>query len=124
MVPLSQALGPKERSVGNLALALIAISIVVALLALAGLIQFPKFSAKLFASRIDHTVGSVKLLNSGSSQNSIDVHVLGGTSPPEWIGLTIKNNDFANSTRTTPVTLSVAEARQLSELLARASQTT
>ena len=108
---------------GTLALAIIAASICVALLALAGLIQFPKYSPKLFASRIDHTVGSIKISNSGSSFNSIGVHVLGGSSPPEWIGLTIQNDTFPSTSSVAPVTLTIAEARHLSELLVRATQT-
>ena len=107
---------------GTLALAIIAVSFCVALLALAGVIQVPKHAAKLFASRIDHTVGSVKISNSGSAFNSIDVHVLGASKPPEWIGLTIQNSTFANPKPVAPVTLTIAEARHLSELLARAIQ--
>ena len=107
---------------GNMALVIIGASIGVALLALAGIIQFPKFAATLFASRIDHTVGSVKLSNSGSAFNSIDVHVLGGSTPPEWIGLTIQNSTFARPGPVAPVTLTITEARNLSELLARATQ--
>ena len=106
----------------NLALAIIAASIGFALLALAGKIQFPKYATKLFASRIDHTVGSVRLSNSGSGFNSIDVHVLGRSSPPDWIGLTIRNQNFADQEPVRPVTLTIAEARQLSELLSQASQ--
>ena len=106
---------------GNLALFVIAASILAALAALTGLVQFPKFFAKLFASRIDHTVGSVKLSNSGSPENSIDVHVLGGANPPEWIGLTIQNSGWGRSEPLTPITLSVAEARLLAELLAKAA---
>lgn len=107
---------------GNLALLIIGTSIALALLALSGLVQFPRFSKKLFTSRINRTVGSVKLLNSGSPLNSIAVHILGTANPPEWIGLTIQNGGYAQSEPIMPVTLSVAEARQLSELLAKAVQ--
>ena len=107
---------------GTLALAIIATAICVAVLALAGVIQFPKYAATLFASRIDHTVGSVKISNSGSAFNSIGVHVLGGSSPPKWIGITIQNENFATGKQVMPVTLTLAEAQYLSDLLATAAQ--
>ena len=107
---------------GTLGLAIIVVTMVIAMAALAGVIQFPSSTAKLFASRIDRTIGRVPLSNSGSALNSIQVHVLGGSNPPEWVGLTIQNGSFGASRPVTPITLSIDEARQLSELLGEATK--
>jgi hypothetical protein len=107
---------------GTLGLAIIVVSILVALAALGGLIQFPSSTARLFASRVARTVGHIPLSNSGSTLNTIQVYVLGGANPPEWVGLTVQNGNFAASRPITPITLSIAEAMKLSELLTDATK--
>ena len=104
----------------NFALGLIAGAIIFGIATFVGFIQMPRLSARLFPSRVSRTVGAVSLLNSGSPLNSIEVLVLGPAHPPEWIGLAIQNVGFSELQAIAPVTLSVAEAKRLSELLAEA----
>jgi hypothetical protein len=108
--------------VTTLAFGIIAAAFALALASVAGKVRFPRYSDKLFASRIQRTVGAIQLSNSGSPLNELAVHVVGPAQPPEWIGLTIHNVGFAEPSQIAPVMLSLAEARQLAALLAEATQ--
>ncbi len=107
---------------GTFGIAIVIITVALGLAALAGLIQIPGSTAKFFASRVSRTIGGIALSNSGSPLNSIQVHALGPADPPEWVGLTIQTGNIGTGRPTAAVTLSIAEATQLSELLAEATK--
>jgi hypothetical protein len=108
--------------VTTLAFGIIAAAFALALASVAGKVRFRKYPDKLFASRIQRTVGAIRLSNSGSPLNEVAVHVVGPAQPPQWIGLTIQNGQFVESAPITPVMLSIAEARQLAALLEEATR--
>jgi hypothetical protein len=106
---------------GTLALVITAVSLIVAGLALFGVVQLPNSNSKLFTSRIDRTVGSLRLTNNVAYVNSIGVHILGKAEPAEWIGVTIESMKGGGTT-VIPLTLSLKEALTLSKLLADAAE--
>jgi F420-0:gamma-glutamyl ligase-like protein len=85
-----------------------------------GIVRHGGFKGALFGARISVTVGEVEMARSGLVRQRVRVHVLEGKESVERrVGLELTQSAVL-AWSMTPVSLSLDEARRLSELLSEA----
>jgi hypothetical protein len=78
--------------------------------------KFGGIKAAMFGAPIESTLGEIILHKRGITRIKMKVHRLGGDNSERAIGLEVIKKNLGNY-QVTPITLSVAEAKELSVLL-------